>query len=313
MSFRLFIYYCAVCGAWAAFFGWALGYWLTEGPPKVVGDVGVAQDAVVGLCLGLLVALALGLVDGLWNLTGYRYDRLLWRGGAVAVLGGLGGAVGGGLGGALDWLTRLDWLRPIGWALTGLLVGTAVGVYDLGVRRLQGERSAGAARKLRNGFLGGLIGGGLGGLLFVAVRVWLGRALGKPPEQVLAGTCWGLTAVGTSIGLFVGLAQVILKEAWLRVESGRRVGRELILTKDETTIGRAEACDVGLFGDAGVDRLHARITVRDGDYVLSDAGSKGGTYLNDNLVATPTRLHAGDAIRVGGSVLRFHERPRKRK
>ena len=26
MSFRLFIYYCALCGGWAAFFGWMLGH-----------------------------------------------------------------------------------------------------------------------------------------------------------------------------------------------------------------------------------------------------------------------------------------------
>ena len=25
MSFRLFIYYCAICGGWAALVGWALG------------------------------------------------------------------------------------------------------------------------------------------------------------------------------------------------------------------------------------------------------------------------------------------------
>ena len=28
MSFKLFIYYCALCGAWAAFLAWGLVQWL---------------------------------------------------------------------------------------------------------------------------------------------------------------------------------------------------------------------------------------------------------------------------------------------
>ena len=60
----------------------------------------------------------------------------------------------------------------------------------------------------------------------------------------------GFVALGMCIGLLIGLAQVILKEAWVRVEAGFRAGREMILSKPEVTIGRAESCDIGLFGDA---------------------------------------------------------------
>ena len=60
----------------------------------------------------------------------------------------------------------------------------------------------------------------------------------------------------------IGLAQVVLKEAWLRVEQGFRPGRELMLVKEETAIGRAEGCDLGLFGDNGVERKHARILLQ---------------------------------------------------
>src|SRR5262249_44885326 len=106
-------------------------------------------------------------------------------------------------------------------------------------------------------------------------------------------------------------APVVLKEAWVRVESGRRAGRELILTKDETTIGRAESCDVGLFGEKGVERLHARINYREACYVLSDAGTPGGTYLNDRRLAAPAALASGDLIRVGDCFLRFREKGKK--
>jgi pSer/pThr/pTyr-binding forkhead associated (FHA) protein len=79
----------------------------------------------------------------------------------------------------------------------------------------------------------------------------------------------------------------------------------MLLGKAETTIGRAEACDVGLFGDPGVERLHARIVRRGDDYFLADAGTAGGTFLNDRRVTDPAPLRSGDAIRVGGCVLRF--------
>ena len=73
----------------------------------------------------------------------------------------------------------------------------------------------------------------------------------------------GLVILGLCIGLLIGLAQVVLKEAWLKVESGFRAGREVMLSKDETTIGRAESCDIGLFGDNTIERLHARIQLQE--------------------------------------------------
>ena len=74
----------------------------------------------------------------------------------------------------------------------------------------------------------------------------------------------GFVALGMCIGLLVGLAQVILKEAWIKVEAGFRSGREMILAKDKTSIGRAEGVDIPLFGDAAVGRLHAHIVQRGG-------------------------------------------------
>ena len=121
----------------------------------------------------------------------------------------------------------------------------------------------------------------------------------------------GLVILGACIGLLIGLAQVILKEAWVKVEAGFRPGRQLILSKAETTVGRAESCDLGLFGDSGVERLHARILLEDNRYLLADAQTPGGTFLNDARVDRPTPLRDGDTIRVGNSRLRFGERARR--
>jgi pSer/pThr/pTyr-binding forkhead associated (FHA) protein len=104
---------------------------------------------------------------------------------------------------------------------------------------------------------------------------------------------------------------VLLKEAWLRVEAGFRPGRELIIGKAEWTIGRAEACDLGLFGDNTVERQHARILLQGDRYYVVDNNTPAGTYLNEQRISGPAPLRAGDRIRVGKHVLMFGERQKR--
>src|SRR4029077_18831256 len=103
------------------------------------------------------------------------------------------------------------------------------------------------------------------------------------------------------IGLAIGVAQVVLQEAWLKVEAGFRKGRELLVARTPMTIGRAESCDLGLFGDNGIERLHARILRQGHQYLIEDAGSSGGTYVNEARIAEPTPLRSGDVIGVGNA------------
>ncbi len=103
---------------------------------------------------------------------------------------------------------------------------------------------------------------------------------------------------------------MILHETWIRVESGIRPGREIVLAKAITTLGRAESCDLGLFGDPSIEQMHARIHQHGIAYLLADADSAGGTFLNNRRVTQPTKLYTGDLIRLGGSVLLFGERPK---
>jgi hypothetical protein len=310
VSFKLFVYYCTVCGAWAALIGWGIGWALTQ-PGGLLGVTAnrLLQNVILGLTLGLFVAFALGTVDGVSKLPGSHYGRIMIRSGLTGVLGGVGAALGAALGYLLVRWSQSEFAVVGGWAFTGLLIGWAVGVFDLMGSRQSGDRSGGGRRKVRNALVGGISGGALGGVLYVlAGRVLPALFPDKTREDLLSPTSWGFVALGACVGLCVGLAQVVLKEAWIRVESGRRAGRELILCKDEITIGRSESCDVGLFGDAGVERVHARITYRDACYVLCDAGTQGGTYLNDRRLAAPAALSSGDLIRVGDCFLRFRER-----
>ena len=59
MSFRLFVYWCALCGGWAAAGGWALGHALAHG--DTLGATGIK-----GMFLGMTIALAWGPSMRLW-------------------------------------------------------------------------------------------------------------------------------------------------------------------------------------------------------------------------------------------------------
>ncbi|MBI1918819.1 MAG: FHA domain-containing protein [Planctomycetes bacterium] len=310
MSFRLFIYYCAICGGWAALAGWALGRGLAP-------SGGVEESAVKGLFLGLAVALGVGLVDALAVASLRRPVEVLERvllAVAVGCLGGwLGGTVGEHFHSQMADSTARSAALVAGWTITGLLIGAAVSTFDLMTTFALLQDGYGARRKLRNGLLGGVVGGAVGGVLSLLVK---GAPIpffeDKDPYKLWSPTALGFIVLGLAIGFLIGLAQVLLREAWVRVEAGFRAGRELILSKPEVTIGRAESSDIGLFGDAGVERLHARIIRRDTAYYLDDAGTPGGTFLNEVRIARPTPIRSGDTIRVGNSVLRFGERVKKK-
>jgi hypothetical protein len=302
MSFRLFVYYCAVCGAWAAFVGWGLGRLLTS------DDWGAYPRVIVrGLSLGLLLAFGVGLVDALFS--SRRVGTIVVRGLLVALIGLVSGLLGAAVGQALFSLIESEVARGFGWVLTGLLIGASVGAFDVLARLRRKEGAGGAVRKVLNGVIGGGIGGLIGAVCYTLLGMGLGWLFKR--DNLLSSSAWGMVVLGACIGLFIGLAQVILKEAWVRVESGFRPGRELILNKDVTTIGRGESCDLGLFGGQGVEKLHARILLSGKRYVLADENTPGGTYVNEEKVAGPRELHNGDTIRVGNCVLRFGERQKK--
>src|SRR5260370_41281592 len=88
--------------------------------------------------------------------------------------------------------------------------------------------------------------------------------------------------------------------------------------KDIVLIGREDAVsnifpDVDLTPhggeEGGVSRMHARIFVENGQYMLEDENSTNFTFLNrQKLTAkTPTPLHYDDGIKLDPILLRFKE------
>ena len=104
--------------------------------------------------------------------------------------------------------------------------------------------------------------------------------------------------------------------AVLTIERGTTVGKEFLLSANESYLGRWDA-DNGVFPDVDLDahdpeakvsRRHARIIWQNGSYQLEDLGSTNGTYINRGrrlLPGTPLMLNDGDEIIIGKTFLRF--------
>jgi hypothetical protein len=209
--------------------------------------------------------------------------------------------------------TLLGWTTDLfTWTITGTLIGISVGMFDVVINVLRGRDIGPAVRKTIKGLVGGAIGGFIGGIFSLVLHGVLGILFQRKPQEGLwLPSSSGFIILGMCIGLMIGVAQIILKEAWIRVEQGFRRGREMILQKGEITIGRAESCDIGLFGDPLVDKLHAKLLRQGDQYLVIDTGSMAGTYVNDRRIDGPTPLRDGDTIRLGKCVLRFGERAKR--
>jgi pSer/pThr/pTyr-binding forkhead associated (FHA) protein len=73
-------------------------------------------------------------------------------------------------------------------------------------------------------------------------------------------------------------------------------------------IGRRPESEL-VVGDPLVSGTHAEVRLIGDDYVLADAGSRNGTFLNDRQLVVPTILSNGDRVRVGDTSLVFAQPP----
>jgi hypothetical protein len=324
MSLRLFVYYCMICGAWAGFVGWALGVLIVS--TTITGDGSVLwriilSDTLKGSILGQAIAIGLSFLDALFNLPPRQPLKVVLRVWVASMVGSLAGLIGSLLGSSVyngvQAIPVVNTISPVflivGWTVVGFLIGASICFFEILGSVLTGKNLRGAIRKCVKCTLGGTVGGILGGTIALAL-IFLARLIfaNKDTDKLWSPTAIGFVALGACIGLLVGLAQMLLKEAWIRVEAGFRPGREMILTKEKTSIGRAEGSDIALFGDSGVEKAHAFIVLEGGRYYLEDQGTPGGSYINDQKVEGRAPLKAGDLIRVGKSVLRFNERVKRK-
>ena len=95
--------------------------------------------------------------------------------------------------------------------------------------------------------------------------------------------------------------------ASLIVRSGAQAGDAFALHDQLTRLGRHPDSEISL-DDITVSRRHAEVERTDNGYVVRDAGSLNGTYLNAERIDDEVVLHQGDELQVGKFRLVFFER-----
>ncbi len=298
MSLRLFVIYCALIGGLCSYAGWAMGLSITA--------EGFLRAAYKGMFAGTLIGAGLSLLDSIWNgrsITFTFFHTLI-----AAIFAGMGGFLGGIIGEFLFSIHKS--LIIAGWLFSGLLIGIAISTFEILISFSNSQAKSFAISKALKCMAGGAMGGLLGGGIFYSVLLlWVARF---GPGIFWTPAAIGFSVLGICIGLFIGLAQVLIKEAWVRVENGRWQGKELILAKAVSVIGRKEGCEIALFGDRNLAPEHACIRKRENGFYLADLDSPDGTYLNKKRMKEETLLQSDDIIQAGATRLKFLEKTKSR-
>ena len=117
-------------------------------------------------------------------------------------------------------------------------------------------------------------------------------------------------APGPDDDIVVDLDDIAAGTAILVVRSGEEEGDYFVLSSAVTTIGRHAESTIVL-DDITVSRRHSEIHKTDGRYLVKDAGSLNGTYVNQERVDV-AELRQGDELQVGKFHLIFLESADKR-
>lgn len=121
----------------------------------------------------------------------------------------------------------------------------------------------------------------------------------------LAKTDAGQDASGPSDDVIVDLDNIEAGTAILVVRGGEDEGSYFVLSAPTTSIGRHAESDI-MLDDITVSRRHSEID-HDGDrYLVRDAGSLNGTYVNQKRIET-SALMQGDELQIGKFRLVFLE------
>ena len=282
------VYIHAVLGAIGGLAGWALTIptaWL-----RLAGLVGLLlKDGLIGALIGMTIGATIGSYDGLFA---SRSVRRLLKG---VTLGGLIGIFGGALGLALGEIIFVAggggaWPRALGWALFGLLVGSAQGA------------SQWSLTKVGYGTFGGLLGGLVGGSTYERLSVLLQTVTHNRDLGLSAGGAMGLAILGAAIGGLIGLVEIVLRTAWLKYMRGKLEGQTVTLDprKQVQIMGRASDCAIVIPGDPDVEPHHAAILQEPGGFTIESRD--GPVLLNGPQGYAPVQrhtLHHQDRCQVG--------------
>jgi pSer/pThr/pTyr-binding forkhead associated (FHA) protein len=113
-------------------------------------------------------------------------------------------------------------------------------------------------------------------------------------------------AHGPSDDVQVDLSQLPSEGGVLIVRSGAQAGETFVLADPLTRLGRHPDSEI-MLDDITVSRRHADVERTASGYIVRDAGSLNGTYVNQERV-DETPLRQGDELQVGKFRLVFFEK-----
>jgi len=177
--------------------------------------------------------------------------------------------------------------RGVAWMVFGIAGGIVYGIVDR------------SGKKVQYGILGGIIGAGLGGMIFDPIS--MATHAGAPSRAA------GFGLLGLATGVAMGIVESALKDRWLYVASGPLAGKQFILYKPLTTIGSSQQCDIYLFKDNSILPQHGSIEVRGAQTFLRASGQ---VYVSGQPVKSRA-LQSGDLVQIGRYAFHFRERSRK--
>jgi hypothetical protein len=179
------------------------------------------------------------------------------------------------------WITR-----GIAWAVFGAAAGTVYGIVGQ------------SWKKAKYGIIGGLIGAGIGGMIFDPIA--MATKVGSVSRAV------GFALVGIATGVAMGLVESALKDRWLYVTAGPLAGKQFILYKAQTSIGSQQQSDIYLFKDPNILAQHALVGISGSRVMLK---AMGPTFIGGSPVQTRL-LQDGDLLQIGRYAFRYKERHR---
>lgn len=230
-----------------------------------------------------LAAVGLGLVLGfIFNLVANIVFGLLLR-----LLVSMGAKAENLASNPLLWFSR-----ALAWAAFGMAGGLIFGIVSK------------SGKKASYGMLGGAIGAAIGGLLFDPISL-----LTRGGE---ASRAIGLSILGASTGIAIGLVESALKDRWLYVSGGPLAGKQFVLYQDVVTIGKSQSSTIYLFKDPAILEQHATIEHRAGKSLLTAYGLVviSGQTLQARM---QHMLRSGDMLQIGRYTFSYAEKVRAAK
>lgn len=269
------------------------------------GAAGLVMFGIVASLVGLFIGAVDGIVCRLPR-------RALLAGGVGLVVGLAGGFISslfagviytpltnaamsqmeeGGSMGALGFLIQMGG-RALAWAVAGCAMGLGQGIA-LRSRQL-----------LLFGLLGGLLGGVLGGLLFDPIDFLI---VGAEHPSAHWSRLVGFIAVGGSVGVMMGLVELLARNAWLRMTQGPLTGKEFLVFKDVMKVGSSPRSDIYLFNDTAVAPNHALLRTI-GDTCELEGLDTAFPVLVNNRPVQRARLRHGDNVTIGRTMFVYQHR-----